>query len=68
MIVKCTGNSNVSHIRIVTYLERYVNGDWERVNIGTTNNQWVHSVTSNNTSVNYFPRFTVRGQYRASTI
>lgn len=66
--VRCVGNSNVSHIRAVTYLERYDNGEWVRVDIGTTNNQWVNSVFDTAALMSYSPKLTVKGQYRASTI
>ena len=66
--VRCNGYPNVSHIRIVTYLEQKVDGEWVRVDIGTANDQWVHSVTSTATTVIYSPEFTVKGEYRASTI
>lgn len=66
--VRCIGNSNVSHIRIVTYLERYDDGEWVRVDIGTTNNQWVYSVLDTEALAFYSPQLTVKGQYRASTI
>lgn len=68
VVVKCIGNSNVSHVRIVTYLERYVNGGWVRVDIGTTNNQWVYSALDSGATISYSPKLTVKGEYRASTI
>ena len=68
VLIQCVGNSNVSHIRLVTYLERNVNGNWVRVDIGTTNNQWVYSALDNAAVISYTPKLTVKGQYRASTV
>lgn len=63
----CTGIPGTTLIRATTYLEKKVNGTWTRVDILSTNDQWVTSINRRVFSVTKTHQLTSRGTYRAVT-
>ena len=44
--LNCTGKSTVTKITAKTYVEKNVNGNWVRVNVGTADNILIYTVNS----------------------
>lgn len=65
IVVTCVGKSTATKISTVTYLERKVGSSWVRVDIDSTDNEWVYSTTASYVRKNYTHTVTVRGEYRA---
>ena len=63
----CTGIPGTTWIRAQTYLEKKVNGVWERVDILSTDDQWVTMINTRLFSVTKTHQLTSRGTYRAVT-
>lgn len=63
----CTAKSGTTWIRATTYLEKKVNGTWTRVDILSTDDQWVTSINTRVFSVTKTHQLTSRGTYRAVT-
>lgn len=63
----CTGIPGTTWIRAQTYLEKKVNGTWKRVDIMSTDDQWVTSINTRVFSVTKTHQLTSRGDYRAVT-
>lgn len=63
----CTAIPGTTWIRATTYLEKKVNGTWTRVNIMSTDNQWVTMINTRVFSVTKTHQLTGRGTYRAVT-
>lgn len=59
------GNNKCTGFYVVTYLEHWANNTWNRVNIGTANNQWTYSTSQNMLLVTYNHTVTEAGEYRA---
>lgn len=64
----CTAIPGTTWIRATTYLEKKVNGTWTRVNIMSTDNQWVTMINTRVFSVTKTHQLTSKGSYRAVTI
>lgn len=63
----CSGIPGTTWIRAQTYLEKKVNGVWTRVDILSTDDQWVTSINKRVFSVTKTHQLTSRGTYRAVT-
>lgn len=63
----CTAIPGTTWIRATTYLEKKVNGTWTRVNIMSTDNQWVTMINTRAFSVTKTHQLTSGGSYRAVT-
>lgn len=63
----CTAKFGTTWIRATTYLEKKVNGTWTRVDILSTDDQWVTMINSRVFSVTKTHQLTSRGTYRAVT-
>ena len=63
----CTAKLSTSWIRATTYLEKKVNGVWTRVDILSTDDQWVTMINTRVFSVTKSHQLTSRGSYRAVT-
>lgn len=63
----CTGIPGTTWIRAQTYLEKKVNGVWKRVDIMSTDDQWVTTINTRVFSVTKTHQLTSRGEYRAVT-
>lgn len=63
----CTAIPGTTWIRARTYLEKKVNGVWTRVDILSTNDEWVTSINTRTFSVTKTHQLTSRGTYRAVT-
>lgn len=63
----CTGIPGTTWIRAQTYLEKKVNGVWTRVDIISTDDQWVTTINTRVFSVTKTHQLTSRGEYRAVT-
>lgn len=63
----CTAIPGTTWIRAQTYLEKKVNGTWKRVDILSTDDQWVTSINTRVFSVTKTHQLTSRGDYRAVT-
>lgn len=63
----CTAIPSTTWIRATTYLEKKVNGTWTRVDILSTDDQWVTMINSRVFSVTKTHQLTSRGTYRAVT-
>ena len=64
----CTAIPGTTWIRATTYLEKKVNGVWTRVDILSTDDQWVTMINTRLFSVTKTHQLTSRGSYRAVTI
>lgn len=64
----CTAIPSTTWIRATTYLEKKVNGVWTRVDILSTDDQWVTMINTRLFSVTKTHQLTSRGSYRAVTI
>ena len=63
----CTAIRGTTWIRATTYLEKKVNGTWTRVDILSTDDQWVTMINTRLFSVTKTHQLTSRGTYRAVT-
>lgn len=63
----CTARLGTTWIRATTYLEKKVNGVWTRVDILSTDDQWVTMINTRVFSVTKSHQLTSRGTYRAVT-
>lgn len=63
----CTAIPSTTWIRATTYLEKKVNGTWTRVDILSTDDQWVTTINTRVFSVTKTHQLTSRGTYRAVT-
>lgn len=63
----CTAIPGTTWIRARTYLEKKVNGVWTRVDILSTNDEWVTSINTRVFTVTKTHQLTSRGTYRAVT-
>lgn len=63
----CTAIPGTTWIRATTYLEKKVNGTWTRVDIMSTDDQWVTMINTRVFSVTKTHQLTSRGTYRAVT-
>lgn len=63
----CTAIAGTTWIRATTYLEKKVNGTWTRVDILSTDDQWVTMINKRVFSVTKTHQLTSRGTYRAVT-
>ena len=63
----CTAIPGTTWIRATTYLEKKVNGTWTRVDILSTDDQWVTMINTRVFSVTKTHQLTSRGTYRAVT-
>ena len=63
----CTAIPSTTWIRATTYLEKKVNGTWTRVDILSTDDQWVTMINTRVFSVTKTHQLTSRGTYRAVT-
>lgn len=63
----CTAIPGTTWIRATTYLEKKVNGTWTRVDILSTDDQWVTMINTRVFSVTKTHQLTGRGTYRAVT-
>ena len=63
----CTAIPGTTWIRATTCLEKKVNGTWTRVDILSTNDQWVTMINTRVFSVTKTHQLTSRGTYRAVT-
>lgn len=63
----CTGIPGTTWIRATTYLEKKVNGVWTRVDILSTDDQWVTMINTRVFSVTKTHQLTSKGTYRAVT-
>lgn len=63
----CTAIPSTTWIRATTYLEKQVNGTWTRVDILSTDDQWVTMINTRVFSVTKTHQLTSRGTYRAVT-
>lgn len=64
----CTAIPGTTWIRATTYLEKNINGAWTRVDILSTDDQWVTMINTRVFSVTKTHQLTSRGSYRAVTI
>ena len=64
----CTAIPGTTWIRATTYLEKNINGVWTRVDILSTDDQWVTMINTRAFSVTKTHQLTSRGSYRAVTI
>lgn len=64
----CSAIPGTTWIRATTYLEKKVNGVWTRVDILSTDDQWVTMINTRLFSVTKTHQLTSRGSYRAVTI
>ena len=62
--VTCSGNSNVTQIRVTAYIEKKEGTSWKRVNIGTTTNAWTYSTTLTRLAKSYTTQLPSCGEYR----
>ena len=60
-----TGNNKCTGFYVVTYLEHWANNTWNRVDIGTPNDQWTYSTGGDMLLVTYNHTVTEAGEYRA---
>ena len=63
----CSAIPGTTWIRATTYLEKKVNGTWTRVDILSTDDQWVTMINTRVFSVTKTHQLTGRGTYRAVT-
>jgi hypothetical protein len=63
--VRCIGVAGTTSIRAVTYMEKLVNGSWERVDIASANDQWTAQVTTTYYINTLTHQLTSTGTYRA---
>lgn len=63
----CSAIPGTTWIRATTYLEKKVNGTWTRVDILSTDDQWVTMINTRVFSVTKTHQLTSRGTYRAVT-
>ena len=59
------GNNKCTGFYVVTYLEHWANNTWNRVDIGTPNDQWTYSTGGDMLLVTYNHTVTEAGEYRA---
>lgn len=65
--LSCTGKDNVTKITAKTYIEKNVNGNWVKVNVGTTDNILTYTVNSSTLFKTYSKALTGSGSYRCTT-
>ncbi len=63
----CSAIPGTTWIRATTYLEKKINGVWTRVDILSTDDQWVTMINTRLFSVTKTHQLTSRGTYRAVT-
>ena len=62
------GETGTTSINVTYYLEKKVGSSWSRVDIGTVNNQWTHSVSGTLLSQTKTFQLNSAGTYRAVAI
>ena len=65
--LSCTGKDNVTKITAKTYIEKNVNGNWVRVNVGTADNILTYTVNSSSLIKTYNKSMPGSGSYRCTT-
>ena len=65
--LNCTGKSTVTKITAKTYVEKKVNGNWVRVNVGTADNILIYAVNSSILIKTYSKPMPGAGSYRCTT-
>lgn len=64
IIVRCIGVPGTTSIRSVTYIEKKVNGIWQRVDIPSANDQWTAQVNTTYYIKTLKHQLTSTGTYR----
>lgn len=65
IILKASGEANVTSIKATTYLEQKVGSSWMRVNLGTSSNTWTYTVNSKSLTKSYTKQLSANEEYRA---
>lgn len=68
MSLICTATSSTTSISCVSYLEKYTNGSWSRVDISASGDQWSDTVNSNVFSKLRTQQLNSSGRYRIVAI
>lgn len=63
----CMGKSTVTKITAKTYIEKNVNGNWVKVNVGTADNVITDTVNSSTLLKTHSKTLTGSGSYRCTT-
>lgn len=63
--LRCIGVSGTTSIGSVTYIEKLVNGSWQRVDIPSANDQWTAQVNSTYYITSLKHQLNSQGTYRA---
>lgn len=66
--VCCLANSDVTSIKVVTYIERYIGGLWARINITPTSSEWSSWTNSSTFATTRKLQLTSTGYYRAVSV
>lgn len=63
--IRCVGVAGTTSIRAVTYIEKMVNGVWQRVDISSANDEWTAQVNTTYYIKTLTHQLTSTGTYRA---
>lgn len=66
--VYCVGKVGTTSINVTYYLEKQNGSSWSRVDIGTTNDQWTHTVSTRVLSQTKTAQLYSSGTYRVTAV